>query len=149
MELTIKVICNDLPGTEFDDDTKGLHYRNVHLGIQHGEDVIDTVPGDSKEAEFAPVFKVAELTGGAANFLGPYAKGKKEERFFYLSWGELKGGHFFMFRRAKIHLSHLTWTQVEKALKTNSALTVRLSLTDKCGWPLCASVKAPYVKWEL
>ncbi|HEV7645193.1 MAG TPA: DUF5990 family protein [Pyrinomonadaceae bacterium] len=150
MELTIKVICNNLPGAEFDDDAKGLHYRDVHVGIQRGEDVIETVRGDSKTAEFAPVFKVAELPGGAANFLGPFAKGTKDQRFFYLSWGELgKNNIFRMFRRAKIHLSHLKWADVERAAKANSALTVHLSLTDHCGWPLCASVKPPYVKWDI
>jgi hypothetical protein len=63
MELRIKVICSDLPGTEFDDEAKGLHYRNVHLGIQRGENVIETVSGDSGKAEFEPVFRVAPLGG--------------------------------------------------------------------------------------
>jgi hypothetical protein len=154
MQITIKVICKDLPGTEFDDDKNGLHYRNVHLGIQHGKHVIETVPGNSKKAEFAPVFKVEPFTGwptdDRANFLGLFAQGKKDERFFYLSWGELPGdGLFRMFRRAKIHLSHLTWTQVEKAFKTSEPITLHLSLTDKKGWPLCASVKAPHIKWDI
>ena len=154
MELTIKVICKDLPGAGFDDDAKGLHYRDVHVGIQRGEDVIETVRGDSKTAEFTPVFKVAELPakddGSLTNFLGPYAKGTKSERFFYLSWGELPGdGLFRMFRRAKINLSHLKWADVEKFVKANKPITVHLSLTDRFGWPLCASVKPPYVKWDL
>jgi hypothetical protein len=148
MELTIKVICTDLPGTEFHDEEKGLHYSNVHLGIQRGEEVIDIVPGDSKTAEFAPVFKVAprdELT----NFTGPFAKGTKTERFFYLNWGVLvRPGIIHGFRRAKIHLSHLKWADVERAAKANKPITVRLSLTDAKGWPLCASVKPPYVRWE-
>lgn len=149
MELRIKVICSDLPGTEFDDEAKGLHYRNVHLGIQSGENVIDTVAGDSEKAEFEPVFRVAPLDGGMTNFTGPFAKGTRDQRFFYLSWGELSPGGFFrMFRRAKIHLSHLPWKQVEKAVKENKAIEVRLSLTDRCGWPLCASVKPPYVEWK-
>jgi hypothetical protein len=149
MELTIKVICTDLPGTEFDNEAGGLHYRGVHLGIQSGETVIERVAGDSKKAEFAPVFRVAPLADGRTNFLGPFAKGTKDQRFFYLSWGELdKLGHFRMFRRAKIHLSHLPWTEVEKAAKANKPITARLSLTDKCGWPLCASVKPPFIRWE-
>lgn len=150
MELTIKVICKNLPGTQFDDEAAGLHYRNVHLGIQHGEDVIETVSGDSKQVSFAPVFRVAPMDGGKTNFLGPFAKGTKDQRFFYLSWGELgPGGFFKMFRRAKIHLSHLKWAQVEKAAQANKPITAHLSLTDRCGWPLCASVKAPYIQWEV
>src|ERR1700755_1557121 len=106
MELTIKVLCKDLPGKDFTAATNGESRHNVHLGIQHKEDVIDRVPGDAKSAEFAPVFKVAEMPGGLTNFTGPFAKGTKDQRFFYLSWGELKGMHFHMFRRAKIALSH-------------------------------------------
>jgi hypothetical protein len=150
MELTIKVICKDLPGAEFHDEEKGLHYRDVHVGIQYGENVIETVRGDAKKAEFEPVFRVAPIDGGTTNFLGPFAKGVKTERFFYLSWGELHAsGLFRMFRRAKIHLSHLKWAQVERAVKANKPITVELSLTDKCGWPLCASVKPPYVDWKI
>jgi len=150
VEVKIKVICEDLPGTEFDDERAGLHYRNVHLGIQRGEAVIETVPGDSKKAVFEPVFRVAPLDDGKTNFLGSFAKGTKDQRFFYLSWGELGGDGFFrMFRRAKIHLSQLPWVTVEKAAKANKPIEVHLSLTDRCGWPLCASVKAPYIKWQL
>ncbi len=153
MELSIRVICSDLPGTEFDDEAKGLHYRNVHLGIQSGENVIEAVSGDSATAEFEPVFRVAPLgssSGELTNFTGPFAKGTRDQRFFYLTWGELaQGGFFRMFRRAKIHLSHLPWKQVEKSVKENKPIEVRLSLTDRCGWPLCASVKPPYVRWEV
>jgi hypothetical protein len=152
MELTIRVLCTDLPGKDFGDATHGEGRQSVHVGIQCREDVIDIVPGDAKSAEFAPVFKVAPLSGdvgGLTNFTGPFAKGTKNQRFFYLSWGELKSIHFQMFRRAKIHLSHLTWEQVEKAAKANKPITVHLSLTDRCGWPLCASVKPPYVKWDV
>lgn len=148
MELTIKVICKDLPGTRFDDEAKGLHYRNVHLGIQRGEEVIEIVPGDSKTAEFAPVFKVVQI-GDLTNFTGPFAKGTKDQRFFYLNWGVLVApGLIHGFRRAKIHLSHLKWADVERAVTANKPIEVHLSLTDHCGWPLCASVKPPYVKWE-
>jgi Family of unknown function (DUF5990) len=152
MEITIKVLCTNLPGKDFESAIEGEGRHNVHVGIQCREDVIDIVRGDAKSAEFAPVFKIAPLGGGAGgltNFTGPFAKGTKDQRFFYLAWGELKSIHFQMFRRAKIHLSHLTWTQVEKAVKENKPITVHLSLTDQKGWPLCASVKPPYVKWDL
>jgi Family of unknown function (DUF5990) len=149
MELTIKVLCEDLPGKNFTAAAGGESRHNVYVGIQHKEDVIDIVPGDAKSAEFTAVFKVAEMPGGLTNFTGPFAKGTKDQRFFYLAWGELKSIHFQMFRRAKIHLSHLTWAQVERAAKANKPITVHLSLTDRCGWPLCASVKPPYVKWDL
>lgn len=150
MEITIKLICKDLPGTEFHDEAKGLHYRNVHLGIQHKEDVIDIVPGDSKTAEFAPVFIVAPIGDGSTNFTGPFAKGTKTERFFYLNWGVLvRPGIIHQFRRTKIHLSHLKWKDVERATKANKPITATISLTDDKGWPLCASVKSTHIKWDL
>lgn len=149
MELTVKLICKDLPGATFDDASKGLHYNNVHVGIQHKEDVIDTVRGDGKSAEFTPVFKVAPIGDGTTNFTGPFAKGTKTERFFYLSWGEVKFGGFHMFRRAKIHLSHLKWTDVEKFAKAGKPITAHISLTDNGGWPLCASVKSTHLKWDV
>jgi hypothetical protein len=104
MELTIKVLCKDLPGKDFGDAIDGEGRHNVHVGIQCCEEVIDIVPGDAKSAEFAPVFKVAELPGGLTNFTGPFAKGTKDQRFFYLSWGELKSIHLQMFRLAALRL---------------------------------------------
>jgi len=149
MELTIKVICKDLPGKELRDAAGEICHANVYLGIQHGEQVIEMVPGDSKTAEFAPVFRVAPLDDGQTNFLGPFAKGTKTERFFYLSWGDLgEDGIFRMFRRAKIHLSQLPWKTVERAAGAGKPIVAHLSLTDKRGGPLCASVKPPYIKWE-
>jgi hypothetical protein len=148
MELTIKVICKDFPGQEFFDKYDGLDHSNIHLGIQKGEEVLELVPGDSKTAEFAPTFRVAEVDGGKTNFLGPYAKGTKDQRFFYLCWGDVKLGGFHMFRRAKIQLSHLSWKQVEKAVKAGKPITVNISLTGKDGSPVCATLKPPYVEWE-
>lgn len=150
MEVKIRVTCVDLPGDEFVDARAGstTTYSGVHLGIQRGDEVVDAVPAGSKRATFAPVFRVAPLPDGGTNFLGPFAKGTPGERFFYLSWlATGPGGTPAMFRRAKIHLSHLPWPRVEEAARRGRPLSVELSMTDARGGPLCASVRWNQARW--
>jgi hypothetical protein len=142
--LTIEVICRHLPGIRFAD------YEPVYLGIQKGTEVIEAVPGDRKQVTFQPVFKVGTQPNGSPNFLGPFAKGTPHERFFYLSWGVMtEDGRFEMFRRAKIHLNHLTREQINSAFSKNRPIRVTLDMTDLKGAPLCASVRKDRAKWEL
>lgn len=152
MELKIKVICEDLPGAKFVTTIgdESVCYEPVYVGIQRGNEVIEAIPANRKRVVFGPEFRVSPLPDGKTNFLGPYAKGTPTERFFYLSWvvkGE--GGKLTMFRRAKIHLSHLPWSQVEEATGSGKSLTVTLSLTDKCGGPLCGSLRGDNVRWQV
>src|SRR5262245_64973654 len=88
MELTIKVICVDLPGGKFVERHGGgdAIREGIHLGIQRGEEVLGAAPGNSKQIVFEPTFRVSPLAGGRTNFLGPFAKGTPKERFFYLYW---------------------------------------------------------------
>lgn len=150
MELKIKVICERLPGTDFPDLTGGGEFKPVHLGIQRGSEVVEAVPANRKRVVFEPIFRVAPLPNGNTNFLGPYAKGTPTERFFYLSWVvKDEKGKLTMFRRAKIHLSHISWAQVEKAIHSNKALTVTLSLTDNQGSPRCGSIRGDGLHWQI
>ena len=143
-ELSIEVICRRLPGIRFAD------YEPVFLGIQKGDEVIEAVPGNRKEAFFRAIFKIDERPDGSPNFLGPFAKGTPQERFFYLSWGVmLKDGRFEMFRRAKIHLSHLTWTQIRTSLARRRPLKVIIEMTDDKGCPVCASIREDRADWRI
>jgi hypothetical protein len=143
-QLTIEVICTDLPGISF------AEYQPVYLGIQKGTDVIEAVPGDTKRVVFKPVFRIGKQADGSPNFLGPFAQGTPQQRFFYLSWGVMhQDGRFEMFRRAKIHLSHIRWEQIQKAMSQGTPLKVTLKLTGKKGDPLCASVRSPHIEWKL
>jgi len=152
MELTIKVICVDLPGGKFMERHGGetAIREGIHLGIQRGEEVVDAAPGNSKKIVFEPTFRVSPLAGGRTNFLGPFAKGTPKERFFYLSW-VVKGadGRLTMFRRAKVHLSHLPWRRVEEAVSSGKPLCVELSMTDSRGGPLCGSVRDEDARWQV
>ncbi len=143
-EVTIEVICRNLPGSCFVDpyNTAAGKHEPVYLGIQKGNEVIEAVPADRKKVTFRPVFRITRQPGGSPNFLGPFAKGTPQERFFYLSWGVMgPNGEFAMFRRAKIHLNHLTWDHLQAALDKNRPLKVVIDMTGKKGDPICGSIK--------
>src|SRR5687768_3430882 len=93
-ELIIEVVCRNLPGIAFVDpcDHEPKIKSPVHLGIQKGKEVIDAVPADSdrEQVVFTATFKISRQPDGSPNFLGPFAKGTAQERFFYLSWGILR-----------------------------------------------------------
>jgi uncharacterized protein DUF5990 len=138
-EITIEVVCRNLPGTCFE-DAPGR--GPVHLGIQKGDEVIEAVPADRKQVVFRPSFRIGKQPDGSPNFLGDFAKGTAQERFFYLSWGVVdKQGHFEMFRRAKIHLNHLTWDQIQSAISSNKPLKVVIDMTGQKGDPICGSIR--------
>jgi hypothetical protein len=59
-----------------------------------------------------------------------------------------KKGHFEMFRRAKIHLNHLTWEQVGAALLNDRPLKVVIDMTGKKRDPICASIRKDRANWE-
>jgi hypothetical protein len=151
-DLTVEVVCHNLPGSCFKDSHNpddGVR-EPIYLGIQKGDEVIEAVPGDRKQVIFRPTFRVTKQPDGSPNFLGPFAKGTPQERFFYLSWGvKDKNGSFAMFRRAKIHLNHLTWNQVSKAVSSNRPLSVRIDMTGKNGDPICASIRKDRADWRL
>lgn len=151
-DLTIQVVCRNLPGTCFLDPRNPAAEKRepVYLGIQKGNEVIEAVPADRKQVTFRPTFKIARQPDGSPNFLGPFAKGTPQERFFYLSWGVMdKKGEFEMFRRAKIHLNHLTWEQVCVALSADRPLKVVINMTGKKGDPVCASIRKDSADWQL
>lgn len=143
-ELTIEVVCTELPGIRFAD------YEPVYLGIQKGHDVIEAVPGDAKHAVFKPVFRILKQADGSPNFLGPFAQGTPQQRFFYLSWGVMhENQRFEMFRRVKIHLSHLRWEHIQKAMSQGTALKVTLKATAAKGDPVCGSVRGAKIEWDI
>jgi hypothetical protein len=131
-ELTIEVLCERLP-------SQCLPHEPIFLGIQKGREVVAVVPASQGRAMFHPTFRVTAVEG-RPNFLGPYAQGKREERFFYLSWGtKSDDGPFEMFRRLKVHLTHLSLARIGKATEAGGSIRVTLNMTDACGGALCGS----------
>ena len=143
-EIAFEFICQDMPGALFE------QWSVVRLGIQHGKTVIDDVPGDEEGAVFRFTLRVApNKKTGQPNFLGPYAQGRPEQRFVYLCWGERREDEWEGFRRAKIHLKHLTWDHIERAHQTQTPIRVAISMTDDKGGPLCASVREEKIAWQI
>ncbi|MEK6321859.1 MAG: DUF5990 family protein [Acidobacteriota bacterium] len=143
-EITIEVVCRNLPGLYFEgaQSAESTKKEKVFLGIQKGEEVIESVRADQKEVIFRPTFRVGKQPDGSPNFLGPFAKGTPRERFFYLSWGVMDSeSRFKMFRRAKIHLNHLTWEQIRSAVSGSRPLKVVIEMTGHKGDPICGSVR--------
>jgi hypothetical protein len=143
-EVTILLHCRNLPGNRFESHTA------VRLGVQRGRDVVDDVPGDVADVTFTiPLRVTRNAKNGRPNFLGPFAQGNSDDRFIYLSWGERHGGTWEMFRRAKIKLDHLSWENVEQVLRHGEPIEAQLSMTDRSGGPLCATVREHYIAWKL
>ena len=131
MSIRVRVIGTNPPGRAC------LSQSNVHCGIQRKQEIVDRTPGDQ-----AVTFEFdIEVRNG--RFGGPYVHGKADERFIYLSWGEVDGDEFRMFRRAKLHLSSLDPADVD-----GRTIEARISLSDAKGLPVCASLRPPQVTWS-
>lgn len=148
--LHLSIHCTELPGIRFPDicGAAPTCYEPVHLGIQRGEQVVDDVPADRRQAAFDASFRVGRKQDGSPNFLGPYAHGPVDDRFVYLSWGVKSKAGFAMFRRLKLRLGHLGWPQIERSLASGEPIRVTLRLTDVRGGPLCATPPATHVSWS-
>ena len=143
-EITIEVICTRLPGAQWQGRS------TLHLGIQKEESVLESAPANLERIVFRPTFRVRRLADDSANFLGPFAHGPRAERFIYLNWSII-AGNVVTERpgRIKLHLNHITSTQVEKAVARRKPIKVTLALTNAKGNPVFASVRADAAKWEL
>ena len=90
--------------------------------------------------------EVAEREG-QLDFRGPAVQGALGDRFVYLTWGNVDGNHFQMFRRAKLMLNRIDQTVVRTAVETDH-LSARVDLTGKDGGPRCARVDPPAIEWS-
>ena len=140
MPVRFRIVGTALPGSTCGpspDQPEG--YSHIYVGVQRGREVVDMVPADAAEAVFE-----LDVDIRAGKLGGPYIHGRQGERFIYLSWGELDGDDFRMFRRAKLHVDHLDPTEVD-----GRTVEGALTLTDHKGNPLCASVRPPRITWTI
>ncbi len=86
---------------------------------------------------------------GNPNFLGAYAHGSPAQRFLYLSWRPKKPRGAPWTRRMKIHLSSITWEQIEEVLQTGSILEVAVPGTAQDGGLKGGSVELLGGGWSL
>ena len=141
MELKIKVICEHLPGTDFPGLT-GAGAKPVHLGIQRGNEVIEAVPANRKRVIFEPNFSRRSTAEREDELSRPLCQ-RNAGRTILLSMLGSKGQRRPSegFRRAKIHLSHLPWSQVEEAIQSKSINRYVVAYGQE-GRPRCASIRS-------
>lgn len=144
--MRVVIEGRDLPGGEFVSD--GIPLRNVHVAVQVGKEPIGLVRGDADSARWEiDVRAIVEDAG--VDLRGSAVHGKKGERFFYLTWGDVgAGGSFAMFRRAKLMIGDIEPEMLAAATRDDGALVASLALTDERGGPRCARVKPPVVSWR-
>ena len=128
----------DLPGAS------GTGYDRIGVALQVRSDPVGVVVGDAAEARWETDVAVV-----GDDFRGPAVQGRRGERFVYLTWGDLSGGGFEMFRRAKLMLSRVDPALVERAAAEDRCLVADVVLTDDKGGPRCARVDPPAVRWSV
>jgi hypothetical protein len=133
--VRMRILCTPLPPS-----TYGAH-SDIELGIQQGKEVLPGVeasPGTMRFDLEARAKRHPET--GAPNFLGSYVHGPTGARFLYLNWTGWQGGERNGFGRIKVHLSSITWEQVEEASAPGALLQATVSGVNAKGAPAAASV---------
>lgn len=134
-----------MPGRNCAPADSDARYKNVHVGVQRGQQVVDLVVGDATGAEWSLGVTIKHVDGGL-DFAGPFVHGRRGDRFIYLSWGVVNGAEFQIFRRAKLHFADVTPDVLASATRTGP-LRCRVLMTDSCGNPRCARVRPPNAVW--
>lgn len=142
--VTIEIRCTQLPAPGW------AGGGTLHLGIQLGKEVTKQTPAGRRNIVFHPEIRVRRHTDGTAIFLGPYTQGSRAERFIYLNWIVLeKGAAIAAPGRIKLHLNHIPWQSIQRAVRAGEPLKVTLALSGARGQPLFASIRADVAQWEL
>ena len=146
--MLIRILGSDLPGRRGGPGADSLRFRDVHVGVQRGSEVVDRVPADAASATWR-----FEVTGrevdGLLDVGGPWVHGRPGARFLYLSWGAVTGERFDMFGRAKLLFGDIPTAMLRTAYEGGGELVARLGLTDEHGGPRCARVRPPDVEWRI
>jgi len=128
-----------IEGTNLPGRTCGS-YSDIHVGVQLRQEPVELVAANAPKARWEVDLELLERDG-ERDFRGPAVQGRRGERFVYLTWGEVRDGTFSMFRRAKLMLD-------EAPRSADEIVTARVDLTDECGMPRCARLRAPALEWR-
>jgi hypothetical protein len=114
----------------------------VTLRLQRGRgDLVEPVRSTKTRMTFEFDVRVGTRAGGLPNFLGDFAQGPPGKRFVYVNAGSYAGQAGTPWsRRAKVPLTGITKTQIDKALRTGGVLAVEYEGTGRDGGPSCATV---------
>ena len=135
MQLVVR--GHDLPGASY------AGHARIGVALQVGSEPQGVVVGDAAAARWTT--DVRRVDG---DFRGRAVHGRRGERFVYLTWGDLAGGGFEMFRRAKLMLDRIDAAVLEAA-DAAGLLVADVRLTDEQGGPRCARVDPPAVQWSV
>ena len=145
--MRIRIEGNDLPGRRVGPAADGLRLNNVHVGVQRLRVAVDLVHVGAAEAVWE--FEVtARRVEGLLDVGGPFVHGRPGARFLYLSWGNVDGDRFAMFRRAKLMFGDIPASVLLGAYDGGQAVGA-LGLTDAAGDPVCARIQPPAISWTL
>jgi hypothetical protein len=137
----MRIEARDLPPGD------DLRLRNVQVGVQRKAEVVDRFPMTAREAAWEFDVAVREIDD-LLDVGGPFVHGRPGARFLYLSWGNVDGDRFDMFRRAKLMFGDIPTAVLRDAYETGGLLVGELGLTDEHGDPRCARVRPPDIVWS-
>jgi hypothetical protein len=121
--------------------------------LQRGKtEIVSPVRSTGDDLSFDFTVRVRDgREDGLPNFLGPFTQGPSTGRFVYVNSGTSAGevGSPWT-RRAKIHLSGISWALIEEALAAPGAvLEARIAGTSRDGGPACATVPLLEGGWRI
>ncbi|PXX04111.1 hypothetical protein C8E89_1212 [Mycolicibacterium moriokaense] len=141
MPMLLQIRGHHLPGRAWRSPDE--QFDNVHVGIQVGKEPRELVRGDADTSSWTiPIEDVSR--DDELDFRGAAVQGRRGSRFVYLTWGDLaEDGSFTMFRRAKLTLADLAPLITGD---TGQTIVATVDLTDDCGGPRCARLRAPALR---
>jgi hypothetical protein len=133
--VALRIIVTPMPPRAFG------AIEGVQLLLQDGSRLVGgTERGDGSLAFETRVRVRLNAATGRPNFLGSSVSGTPDARFIYLSWEGLQEGRPTRFGRMKIHLSSITWEQIDGVADGRGVLEASVSSVNDRGHPACASV---------
>ena len=148
--ITVEIIGTDLPGRTCGPDPDGEWYQDVRVGLARGAATVELVAGDAEVAQWTFPLELAIDEEGKLDQRGPFVNGPRGERYLGLRWLRRDAdGRDVVFRGAKFRLSEMGRALYEQALGERRPLIGTLGLTDEQGWPRCATVRPPVIRWTV
>ena len=142
--IRLRVICLTPPAPQ--------HY-GAEFGLQDNSTTADWVIHAGKVRPNGDIYFECECRVNVdvrtrmANFLGRFAHGGTAQKFLYLSWRPTAWRPEqpdppcpAWLRRMKVHLSSITWSQIDQAARSEGVLEARVQGTGRDGGPSCGSV---------
>ena len=146
--MRVEIRGTNMPGRRCGPGMAGEWYEEVHVGLARGRENVELVPGDAPSATWSFDVDVRPGKDGETDFFGPFVLGGRGERHLGLRWGTLGAdGSFQIFRAAKLRMEDVDPALVERA-RDAGTLVADLGMTDRDGFPICASVRPPAVVWS-